>query len=133
MDSPTVFGFKRSQASSLRQAAWRIAKGITRRSRRQTLLMQTKAAAQASILQQIWDAQWPLFGMLACEHSCPDCIGVSDDKLSVEEIHALQRRLNMGISYRNLRLQQLSHLLSERRRAEQASHQVSQDLQNQGF
>ena len=133
MDSPTVFVFKRSQASSLQQAARRIAKSITRSSRRQTLLMQTKAAAQASILQQILDAQRPLFGMVACEDSDSDCTAVSDDKLSVEEIHALQRRLNRGISHRNLRLQQLSHLLSERRRAEQASHQVSQDLQNQAL
>ena len=45
LDSPTVFVFKRSLASSLRQAAWRIAKGITGRSLRQTLVMQTKAAA----------------------------------------------------------------------------------------
>ena len=95
--------------------------------------MQTNAAAQAGILQQILDAQRPLFEMAACEDSDSECTGVSDDKLSVEEIHALQRRLNRGISHRNLRLQQLSHLLSERRRAEQASHQVSQDLQNQAL
>ena len=71
--------------------------------------------------------------MLACEDSDPDCTCVSDDKLSVEEIHALQRRLKMGISFRNLRLQQLSHLLTERRRAEQVSQQVSQDLKNQAL
>ena len=58
---------------------------------------------------------------------------VSDDKLSVKEIHALQRRLKLGISSRQCRLRQLSRLLVERCRAERASRQSSGQLQKQAL
>ena len=142
LSNPRVFASKRAKRTPLQQAVRRIEKGLTKSSQKHEPALRGmaevnvdgfKAIAKVNAdgFNAIAAGQQKINRLLECADSDCDDGSNLDENMTVKQIMAEQRRLKMGITWREIRLRKLADLKAQKIQEQQVALQVTDALRSQ--